>query len=132
MEDKPKYESRRTSSSGKIIDSVDVYSMQTNVGYPISNQFERNSSRMSSLRRTSPMKMNASDSHSKLPVTKTFSLQATPNSIRKIPQYVSSYATPATLARVHSSSARLPEKDEMSTLVKKSPAMSLHQNYFHQ
>ena len=82
-------------------------------------------------RKRSPTKIPAYSSNS-TPVVQPYYTQQTPNTIRKIPQYIPDNTVTPKRIVTHSSSIRLPNQEETNKVGKKAPAMSSHQNYFHQ
>ena len=82
-------------------------------------------------RKRSPTKIPAYSSNS-TPIVQPYYTQQTPNTIRKIPQYVPDYTVTPKRIVTHSSSTRFPNQEETTKTGKKAPAMSSHQNYFHQ
>ena len=122
MDEQPRYESRRNSSSGRTDDSI-IPNSTSNLG--------RRNANYSSIRRRSPSKYRVSDPEFKSMVPPN-TLQSTPQLSRRIPRFVTRHTSPAMLSEAHPRSNQLLTCEDPVTVVKKAPAMSLHQNYFHQ
>ena len=122
MDEQPKYESRRNSSSVRNDDS--------NIAYSTSN-FGRRNANYSSIRRRSPSKYRVSDPEFKAMVPSN-TLESTPQLARRIPRFVTRHTSPAMLGEAYPRRNQLLTCEDPVTVVKKAPAMSLHQNYFHQ